>query len=269
MKKTILITGSTDGIGLETAKLLATKGHNIILHGRSATKLQTAEQSVSSLTNSSQIETYLADFARLQDVQSFANAIQNKYEKIDVLINNAGIFKTSVTTTQYDIDVRFVVNTISPYLLTKSLLPLFAASGRVINLSSAAQSSVNIDALTGSIGLSDSMAAYSQSKLALTMWSYALASVIKAGPSIITINPGSMLASKMVQESFGVVGNDIKIGAEILDKAALDNMFLDASGKYFDNDVGQFSSPHPDALDSEKCDNLVAVLEELIIGLVK
>ena len=92
------------------------------------------------------------------------------------------------------------------------------------------------------------MDAYAQSKLAITMWSHNMAlSLGDTAPALIAINPGSMLGSKMVQEGFGVAGNDIRIGAEILVRAALDNEFSDASGKYFDNDKGQFASPHPDA----------------------
>lgn len=88
---------------------------------------------------------------------------------------------------------------------------------RVINLSSAAQSPVDLEALAGRVRLYDDLTAYAQSKLALTMWPRSMALSLKdSGPAIIAINPGSMLGSKMVTEGFGVVGNDIRIGAEIL-----------------------------------------------------
>jgi NAD(P)-dependent dehydrogenase (short-subunit alcohol dehydrogenase family) len=162
------------------------------------------------------------------------------------------------------IDVRFAVNTIAPYLLTRRLVPLIGTSGRVITLSSAAQSIVDPEALAGRVQLSD-MAAYSQSKLALTMWSRKMAlSLGEDGPAIIAVNPASMLGSKMVKQAFGVAGGDLRIGAEILCRAALSDEFAAASGRYFDNDSGQFTSPHPDALNPQKCEEIVRVIEEVL-----
>lgn len=94
------------------------------------------------------------------------------------LINNAGVFGTADPTTPDGLDIRFTVNTIAPHLLTKWLLPLIESSGRVINLSSAAQAPVDPDALLGRIKLSDGMA-YAQSKLAITMRSHHMALSLK------------------------------------------------------------------------------------------
>ena len=71
MKKTILITGSTDGIGLETAKILATQGHHVLLHGRNQSKLEEAKKAVSALAGE-QVESYLADLSRMDDVEALA-----------------------------------------------------------------------------------------------------------------------------------------------------------------------------------------------------
>jgi NAD(P)-dependent dehydrogenase (short-subunit alcohol dehydrogenase family) len=99
--------------------------------------------------------------------------------------------------------------------LTKRLMPLFGSSGRVINLSSAAQFPVDLEALVGKGELSDG-AAYAESKLALTMWSRNMALSLKNdGPAIIAVNPRSMLGSKMVKQAYGVAGGDLRIGAEI------------------------------------------------------
>ncbi len=84
----------------------------------------------------------------------------------------------------------------------------------------------------------DDMGAYAQSKLAITMWSRIMAEKLKDGPMIVAVNPGSLLASKMVKEGFGVAGNDLSIGADILTRATLSDEFANASGKYFDNDSG-------------------------------
>jgi NAD(P)-dependent dehydrogenase (short-subunit alcohol dehydrogenase family) len=143
--------------------------------------------------------------------------------------------------------MRFVVNTLAPYLLTRALMPVMKPEGCVINLSSAAQAPVDLEALQGGKNLSD-MEAYAQSKLAITIWSRHLASELPQGPMIVAVNPGSLLASKMVREAFGVEGSDLAIGADILVRAALSDEFISASGLYYDNDAKRFGSPHPDAL---------------------
>ncbi len=265
MHKIILITGSTDGIGLETAKMLVSQGHHVLLHGRNPTKLADAERTLSALAEGERIESYVADLSRMTDVEALAKAVSEKHTKLDVLINNAGVFKTLEPITQDGLDVRFAVNTIAPYLLTQKLMPLLGSSGRVINLSSAAQSSVDPEVLTGRLRLSDDFDAYAQSKLALTMWSRSLALSLKdEGPAIIAVNPGSMLGTKMVKQGFGVAGGDIRIGAEILTRAALTYKFSKASGKYFDNDSGGFASPHPDAQNPKKSEALVHAIEAVL-----
>ena len=122
---------------------------------------------------------------------------------------------------------------------------------------------MNLDALAGRASLADHFTAYAQSKLALTMWSRAL-SLEDGSPVMIAVNPGSMLGSKMVKEGFGVAGGDIRVGAEILTRAALTDEFATASGQYFDNDKGRFAPPHPDALDPQKCQRVVSGIETIL-----
>lgn len=264
MKKTILVTGATDGIGLETAIMLVSLGHNVLLHGRNAAKLEKLNKRFSELPDGGRVESYLSDLSRMADVKALAMAVAEKHTKLDVLINNAGIYSAPEPITQDGLDVRFAVNTIAPYLLTQRLLPLLGASGRVVNLSSAAQSPVDPEALAGRGRLSDG-AAYAQSKLALTMWSRSMAILLKGeGPAIIAVNPRSLLGSKMVKQAFGVDGGDLRIGAEIVCHAALSDEFATASGRYFDNDSGQFASPHPDALDPQKSEKIVRTIEAVL-----
>lgn len=265
MSKTILITGSTDGIGLEAAKMLAKKGQRVLLHGRNPRKLEEAKSIVSALAINGDVEGHIADLSNMDEVKNLAQSIFANHDSIDVLINNAGVYKTPSSLTSNGQDIRFVVNTVAPYLLTKRLLPLLGQSGRIINLSSAAQASVNLDAFLGKSYVLDDMSAYAQSKLAITMWSRHLARTLGAGaPVIIPVNPGSLLASKMVKDGFGVEGNDLSIGAEILTRLSLDEEFSDKTGQYFDNDKGSFGQPHIDALNNRKCTQLVETIEALL-----
>lgn len=268
MPKTILITGSTDGIGLEAAKALHSQGHRVLLHGRNPTRLEAAEQTLAALSDEGRVESYLADLARMADVDALGTAIAESHELLDVVINNAGVFRTGSTFTDDGLDTRFAVNTFAPCLLTRRLLPLLAPGGRVVNLSSAAQSPVDLEALAGQARIPDQLNAYAQSKLALTMWSRAMADSHKQdGRVFVAVNPGSLLATKMVRQGFGMAGRDIHIGADILLRAALADEFADASGEYFDNDQGRFASPHPDALDPRKCRDVVRVIETVLTGI--
>lgn len=269
ISKTILITGSTDGIGLATAKSLVKLGHTVLLHGRSENKLNAAKQQLAELAQPQQIFSYQADLSSIAATRALASQIKQDHSKLDVVINNAGVFIVSETVTDEGLDVRFMVNTIAPYLLTQALLPLLNSPsltrrGRVVNLSSAAQAPFEAEELTKPSVLSDN-AVYAKSKLALTMWSRELALSLGAnGPVVVSINPKSFLGSKMVEQAYGVAGGDLQIGADILVTAALSDEFANASGKYFDNDIGQFASPHPDALNPTKTAEVTRVIADVI-----
>ena len=257
MTKTILITGSTDGIGLLTARTLAAEGRRIVLHGRSRARLDAAAQQIEGA------ETILADLSDMAQVDAMADEILRRFERIDVLINNAGVLKAPQTRTADGLDLRFAVNTLAPYLLTRRLLPIIPKDGRVVNLSSAAQAPVDAAALAGEGALSD-MDAYAQSKLAITIWTRELAAELPDGPVLIAVNPGSLLASKMVKDGFGVAGSDLAIGADILRRAALASEFADASGKYFDNDAGRFAKPHSAALNADHSRAVMAAIQKTL-----
>ncbi|NNJ69047.1 MAG: hypothetical protein HKP54_13520 [Boseongicola sp.] len=83
----------------------------------------------------------------------------------------------------------------------------------------------------------------------------------------MAVNPGSLLGSKMVKEGFGIAGNDLSVGAEILQRLAVDDAFSGVAGRYFDNDAGDFGQPHADALDASKVRGVVQTIEDIIAKL--
>lgn len=256
MSKIILITGATDGIGRLTAEKFVSLGYQVLLHGRDAEKLSRFSQDLGG------VPTYQADFSDLDEVAEMARTVLSEQDHLDCLINNAGILKTAHTRTKAGRDIRFDVNMIAPYLLTKLLLPLIPKEGRIINLSSAAQAPLDIKAMQNHQPMPD-MAAYAQSKCGLTIWSAALARQMPQGPLSVAVNPGSLLATKMVKEGFGIEGHDVTIGADILIEAANSSRFAEASGAYFDNDAGEFAPLHDAALDAAHCQEVMAALKAI------
>ncbi|MFI3174974.1 MAG: SDR family NAD(P)-dependent oxidoreductase [Bacillota bacterium] len=252
MIKTILLTGATDGIGLLTAEILATEGHALLLHGRNEEKLRAVKEKLSAVNPSAKVETYKADLSVFAEVKAMADEILKNHDSIDGIINNAGVFvvETDEVMTVDGVDIRFAVNTIAPYILTKKLLPIVAENGRIVNLSSAAQAPVNLEKIQNQKPFFHDEA-YAQSKLAITMWSMSLADsseVKKKNIVVVAVNPKSFLGSKMVKTAYGKEGYDLKIGADILIEAMCSEKFADANGKYYDNDTCRFAKPHSYAL---------------------
>ena len=244
MKKKILITGATDGLGYLAAKELIRLGHQVIIHGRSSKKLDHA------MTELQPAGSLHCDLSDLDSVHQTAKALPTD---LDVLINNAGVFRTAAPITTTGMDIRFVVNTLAPLQLTLAAMANMNTESKIINLSSAAQAPVNLDALAGTHHLDDEFLAYAQSKLALTHWTRHLAQ--QTDTLMCSVNPASLLATKMVSEGFGLAGSDPNKGRDILIRAALSEDFARhlrvQPGAYFDNDLGDFGPAHENADDSE------------------
>lgn len=264
MKKTILITGSTDGIGKLAAIKLAKDGHEIFLHGRNANKLEKVISEVKASSNNENVKGFVADFSDLDAVKKMAKEVKGGVSKIDVLINNAGVFKSSNTHNEAGLELRIVVNYFAPYLLTNELLPLMQKGDapRIINLSSAAQSPVSSEALKGNKVLS-LQEAYAQSKLAIAMWSFYLAQQY-SNISVIALNPGSLLNTNMVREAYGRHWSPADKGADIIYDLAVSEKYEGVTNKYFDNDRGGFGPAHSDAYDSDEIERLIRETKAVI-----
>lgn len=262
--QTILITGSTDGVGKLTALKLAKDGHQILLHGRNPEKLKNTITEISEQSQNHKIHGFVSDLSDFSSIDKMISDLSTEFSSIDVLINNAGVFKSPMEQNQDGLDIRFVVNYFAPYQLTNGLIPLLknSASPRVINLSSAAQSTVSLGALQGKEPIT-SQEAYAQSKLALTMWSFNFAN---NNPDLTTlaVNPGSLLNTKMVQEAYGHFWSSADKGADILVQLAVSENHKNNTGKYFDNDKGAYSDAHKDAYQEQKINQLIAETEKIL-----
>ena len=261
--KTILITGSTDGIGKLAAAQLASEGHKVYLHGRSETKLEQALTEIRDASPDAQVGGYVADLSSLKAVRQLSQQVLTDLDKLDVLINNAGVYKSPISQSGDGFELRFAVNYLAPVLLTEALLPLLqrGKDARVINLSSAAQAPVSLQALSGKQTISVNEA-YAQSKLALTMWSFHLAAELK-DISVIALNPGSLLNTRMVQEAYGHHWSSADKGASIICDLAVMDESSQYDGRYFDNDQGRLNQAHADAYDPAKIAELLTATKAI------
>jgi NAD(P)-dependent dehydrogenase (short-subunit alcohol dehydrogenase family) len=262
MNKTIFITGSTDGIGKLAAAKLAKDGHSVYLHGRNPQKLSSVISELQESTGNEKIGGFVSDLSDLEEVRMMVEKIKLSVPQIDVLINNAGVFKSKKNLASNGLDIRLVVNHLSPYLITEGLLELLKPGSRIINLSSAAQASVTADFFHKNTSFAD-RSAYAQSKLALTMWSFDLAKTLK-DIGVIALNPGSLLNTRMVQEAFGKHWSPADKGADIIYDLAILDKYQGETGKYFDNDAGNFGQAHEDAYDEKKIEDLMSKTKALV-----
>ncbi len=264
MKKHILITGSTDGIGKDLALKLAKEGHHVYVHGRNPDKVNASIFEIKSTTNNLNINGFIADFSNIESVEAMALEIKTEGIVLDVLINNAGVYKSPIKMNKAGVDMRFAVNYLAPYILTNLLLPVMNSNGssRIINLSSAAQAPISYDVFMGRKEGAEGET-YAQSKLALTMWSFALAKQLKE-ITVIAVNPGSLLNTKMVKAAFGKHWSPASKGVDILYNLSILDAYDNSTGQYFDNDLGQFGKAHPDAYESSKIENLIQETQSLL-----
>jgi len=264
MKKTILITGSTDGIGKLAAIKLAKDGHEVYVHGRNAEKLAAVISEIKTQSGNEEVKGFIADFSDLDAVKQMAQEVNSELPKMDVLINNAGVFNSPAVLNKDGFDLRFVVNYFAPYVLTNELIPLLKKSEapRLLNIGSAAQAPVSYEVLAGK-AQAGTRETYAQSKLALTMWSFHLAKKL-SDIAVIAVNPGSLLNTKMVQEAFGKYWSEADKGGDILHELAVSEKHKGIRGKYFDNDKGSYGDAHPDAYNEAAIEKLIGVTEDII-----
>ena len=233
--KTILITGATDGIGIETAIALSRQGHEVILHGRSLGKAERTRAEILQAVPNAHIQITNADLADLVSVADMAKDLVTRFPKLDVLINNAGVYMKSLSYSKDGYEMTIAVNHIAHFLLTNLLLPLLKGSSdpRVISVSSIAHSRGVID--FGNLNAErhfDAYTAYATSKLANLIFSYELA---RREPWICSnsLHPG-VIDTKLLRTGFGAMGGSVPSGALTSIFLATSNEVHGVTGKYFD-----------------------------------
>ena len=200
MTKKVLVTGSSDGIGLETARQLKALGHEVIVHGRNHARAQGAVPGA---------QNWVCDFSSLEDVRTAAARLP---AGIDVLINNAGVYLQKREVTRDGYELTFQVNHLAHFLLTNLLLPSLSDGARIINVSSQVHSGGRID-------WDDPMAersfsgygAYAQSKLANILFTRELARR-QTKATVNALHPG-VIGTKLLHGGFGgMTGGSILAG---------------------------------------------------------
>ncbi len=247
MKKTILITGATDGIGKETARKLAVEGNHIILHGRNENKVFQIKTEILSHFSQAEVDTITADFSALANVKKMAETISKNYDKLDVLINNAGVYSTNKSFSQDGFELNIAINYLAVYVLTNNLFDLLIKSkpSRIINVSSIAHKRGRIDlnqfTKQKAKGL-DSYKAYADSKLMLIYYTYYLADeLLDYKVTVNALHPG-VTTTKMLVEGFNMTGEDVAKGAETPVFLATSPNVEGITGKYFDKNIEVASS---------------------------
>ncbi len=236
-KKTILITGSTDGIGHQAAIELAEAGHHIIVHGRNRERAESAMRAIAKESKSDNLSYVNADLLNFNQIKEMVSEIHDKFDTLDVLINNAGVYRSKRSINHDGLEETFAVNYLAPFLLSNLLLDLLknAQSGRIVNVASRVHSNhVDFDNLQLEQGYTG-VKAYANSKLALILFTYYFAEKLRdTNVTINALHPG-VINTKLLKSAFGVGGASLTEGASTLIFAAIAPEIKNVSGKYFVN----------------------------------
>jgi NAD(P)-dependent dehydrogenase (short-subunit alcohol dehydrogenase family) len=234
--RTVLVTGSTDGVGRVVAQRLGASGAHVLVHGRDR---QRGESVVSAIpADGGKADLIVADLASLADVRRLADTVRAKTDRLDILINNAGI-GTAGAERQESADgyeLRFAVNYLAGFLLTSLLLPLLKASApaRIVNVASAGQQAIDFDDVMLTRRY-DGARAYCQSKLAQIMFTVDLASELEGtGVTVNSLHPATYMNTTMVRQAGVTPRSSVEQGAEAILNLAISPALEGRSGLYFD-----------------------------------
>lgn len=233
--KTILVTGSTDGLGRRVVEKLAAADTHLLVHGRNEVR---GKETVETVVRAGGSARFLpADLASLDEVRGLASAVENECEHLDVVVNNAGIADVDLPrrTSRDGHELHFAVNYLAPVLLTRSLRPLLGAKGpsRIVNLTSAAQNAIDFDDVMLERGYSG-YRAYGQSKLADIMFTFDLAEELAGtGVTATCLHPADHMDTAPVRAAGIMPWNSVDTGADATVTLAVDPAHEGRTGVYF------------------------------------
>ena len=233
--KTVLVTGATDGIGLETARQLAARGLRVLVHGRSAEKAAAVCRDIARCQPGASLEAVAGDFARMAEVVALAREVAAKAPALDVLINNAGVQMKTRQVTADGFETTMAVNHLAPFLLTHHLLDAVkrAPAGRIVVVASMTHAGgTDPDDFVRARGYSG-YGAYAASKLANVLFTLALARRLAGTPvTANSLHPG-VIATKLLRTGFGLGGAPVEQGARTSVYLATAPEVAKVTGRYF------------------------------------
>lgn len=238
--RVIALTGATDGLGRAVAERLADRAdHLLILHGRNPERLKALRDDFGG--RAAEVVTVVSNLSEIAQVHALARQIAAATDRLNVLVNNAGVGfgEPDGADRRLTVDgneLRFAVNYLAPFALTRDLLPLLdaGAPARVVNVASLGQAPIAFDDLTLAHDYSGRRA-YGQSKLALIADTLTLADRLPSERiTVNSLHPGTYMPTKMVLESIGHSVDTLESGVEatlrLIDDPALDGV----TGRFFD-----------------------------------
>ncbi len=249
-QRVALVTGSTDGLGREVARRLAAAGAHVIIHGRNAERGKAVVDEIAKAGKGS-ARFYAADFASLAEVRRLADDVLRDYDRLDLLVNNAGVFVRDADrkVSADGHEMHMAVNYLSGFLLTHRLLPRLEKGNapRIVNVSSLAASPIDFDDVMITKGYSGNRG-YGQSKLAQVLFTKDLAeSLASKRIRVYALHPATYMDTTMVRSGGMTPRSTVDEGATAVMHAI---STTDApSGTYFNG--LKVASPHEQANDAE------------------
>jgi NAD(P)-dependent dehydrogenase (short-subunit alcohol dehydrogenase family) len=263
--RTVLITGATDGLGRAVAGDLVARGARVLVHGRDRDRAEEVAHAIGAGG------VYVADLASLAEVRRLAGEVTRDHPALHVLVNNAGIGSTlpgdgERMESADGYELRFAVNYLAGFLLTRLLEPLLVAGApaRIVNVASAGQAPIDFDDVMLERRY-DGVTAYCQSKLAQILFTVDLAGALAGtGVTVNALHPGTYMPTKMVRHAGVTPMTPLDRGIDAVTHLVADPGLDGVTGRYFDGE--REARPHPQA-DDEAARRRLHALSDRLTGL--